>query len=80
MTFDATKCFGSPRISQMPWSGSGHFAIAVSTSALMPCQIVWGIWPPLRWCSATESRSIPQTSCCCWSYAPLPMRTGRAPP
>ena len=27
--------------------------------------------------TATESRSIPHTSCWCWSYAPLPMRTGR---
>ncbi len=24
ITFDATKCCGSPRISQMPWSGSGN--------------------------------------------------------
>ena len=33
ITFDATKCCGSPRISQMPWSGSGRVSMAWSTSA-----------------------------------------------
>ena len=32
MTFDATKCFGSPRISQMPWSGSANRSMAWSTN------------------------------------------------
>ena len=32
MTFDEVKCFGSPRTSQMPRSGSCQLAIAPSTS------------------------------------------------
>ena len=31
MTFDEVKCRGSPRISQIPWSGSRQCAIASST-------------------------------------------------
>ena len=42
----------------------------------MPCQTGFAIWPPLSWCSWMESSSIPHTSCCCWLYAPLPMRIG----
>ncbi len=63
ITFDATKCCGLPRISQMPWSGSWLIAIAVSTSPAMPSQICGAIWPPLRMFEPTASRSIPHTSC-----------------
>ena len=77
MTFDATKCFGSPRISQMPWSGSANRSMAWSTNEQIASQTAAWICPPRRCWIATASRSIPHTSCWCWSKAPLPTRTGR---
>ena len=77
MIFDEVKCLGSPRTSQMPRSGSFQFLIAASTNRV---RIVHNrsstrsrdpLW------THTESRMAPQTSCCFWSNAPLPMRTGR---
>ena len=79
-TAEAVKCWGSPRISQMPWSASPLWASASSTSPASPSQTAWTIWaaPRLSWVS-TPSRSMPHTSFWCWFQAPLPTRTGRAP-
>ena len=76
-TFEAVKYSGSPRISQMPWSGSPACAIAASTIVASPSHTGLTICAaPLRRWMSTASRSMPHTSFWCWSQAPLPTRTG----
>ena len=80
MTLDAVKCLGSPRTSQIPWSGSCQCSRAASTKVASPSHTGVTIMPAPVWnWTSRASRIIPQTSCCCWFQAPLPTRTGRAP-
>ena len=80
ITLDAVKCFGSPRTSQIPWSGSRQCSRAASTNPASPSHTGATIWPaPRRNWTSSASRIMPHTSCCCWFQAPLPTRTGRAP-
>ena len=44
MSFEEVKCLGSPRISQIPRSGSRHFSIAVSTCFFSIGQMRSGRW------------------------------------
>ena len=80
MTLENVKCWGSPRISQMPWSGSRQHSSAVSTA-----------WTTIRHerslervarlaCARTRSRrSRPGCRTGPGCTAALPMRTGRLP-
>ena len=78
MTFDEVKCCGSPRTSQIPRSGSRQCLIASSTWLFSTGHSASGICSRDLACRYTESSIEPQMSCCIWSKAPLPMRTGRA--
>ena len=78
MIFEDVKCCDSPRISQIPWSGSVQRAIARSTCSASPFQVLPDRNSPLRRWRNTESSSAPHTSCWAWPCAALPMRTGLA--
>ena len=79
ITFDEVKCFGSPRTSQMPRSGSRQCSSAPSTCRRPSATCGRRVGRATSVWMYTESSTAPQTSCWRWSYAPLPMRTGRAP-
>ena len=60
ITFDATKCFGSPRISQMPWSGSDESLDRLCRrESQMPSHTAGAIWPPRRWCDGHRVEQHP---------------------
>jgi hypothetical protein len=44
MSLEEVKCLGSPRTSQMPKSGSGQFAAAISTCVISIGQKRSGRW------------------------------------
>ena len=45
ITLDAVKCLGSPRTSQIPWSGSRQCSSAASTKPASPSHTGATIWP-----------------------------------
>ncbi len=64
ITLDAVKCRGSPRISQMPRSGSGQISSAFSASWQMFFQAIGPISvAAFSKYIAAASMAIPQTSC-----------------
>ena len=69
ITFEAVKCLGSPRTSQIPRSGSRHSVAAWSTRPAISFHASGGIIceAPIPEWIAIESRIIPQTSCWRWS-------------
>jgi hypothetical protein len=65
ITFEYRKCRGSPRTSQMPWSGSRQRCAAASASAIRNARVSSSIAPmfPASRCAAASSS--PYTSICC---------------
>jgi hypothetical protein len=63
----------------MPWSGWRHTAAAHVAWATTIGHSALGSRALRRVWSRIESSTAPNTSFWCWSNAPLPIRTGRAP-
>ena len=60
ITLDAVKCLGSPRTSQIPWSGSRQCSRAASTNPASPSHTGATIWSAPRWnWTSRASRIIP---------------------
>ncbi len=79
MTLENVKCWGSPRISQMPRSGSRQHLSAISTAWTTMRQDRSLSVSRDRVCSNTQLTMAPRMSNWCWLKAALPVRTGRLP-
>ena len=71
------KKAGSPRISQMPWSGSSTCAAVKRTSAFCNGQDHRDSATPASRIADSAIITSPTTSAWNWAEAPLPTRTGR---